>query len=252
MASYVVPRAGHRRLRRRSRSGPRSSSVASCPRAPPRLVALLLLVGTVLWSFPDLISGLLGQGGDIPGAVDRQRRARSRRSTRRLAVGRRAARARRPRLHRPRARGRCAAASEPGDDPWHGHTLEWATSSPPPVGNFASLPPITSEAPLYDARHQPRRPPPDGTATVAVSPLADAPPPPPRRPRVLFIGAAFGAAASALRRARRAGRLPPGARRRARRRAAPPSPTASCCPLTPGGMGMVTLAMSVVTIAWAV
>lgn len=41
----------------------------------------------------------------------------------------------------------------PGDDPWNGHTLEWATSSPPPVGNFASLPEITSEAPLYDARH---------------------------------------------------------------------------------------------------
>ncbi len=41
----------------------------------------------------------------------------------------------------------------PGDDPWQGHTLEWATSSPPPVGNFATLPEITSEAPLYDARH---------------------------------------------------------------------------------------------------
>jgi heme/copper-type cytochrome/quinol oxidase subunit 1 len=41
----------------------------------------------------------------------------------------------------------------PGDDPWNGHTLEWATSSPPPVGNFAALPEITSEAPLYDARH---------------------------------------------------------------------------------------------------
>lgn len=41
----------------------------------------------------------------------------------------------------------------PGDDPWAGHTLEWATSSPPPVGNFASLPEITSEAPVYDARH---------------------------------------------------------------------------------------------------
>jgi heme/copper-type cytochrome/quinol oxidase subunit 1 len=40
-----------------------------------------------------------------------------------------------------------------GDDPWTGHTLEWATASPPPVGNFASLPEITSEAPLYDARH---------------------------------------------------------------------------------------------------
>ncbi len=41
----------------------------------------------------------------------------------------------------------------PGDDPWDGHTLEWATSSPPAVGNFASLPEITSEAPVYDARH---------------------------------------------------------------------------------------------------
>jgi heme/copper-type cytochrome/quinol oxidase subunit 1 len=42
---------------------------------------------------------------------------------------------------------------DPGDDPWDGHTLEWTTSSPPPVGNFATLPAITSEAPLYDARH---------------------------------------------------------------------------------------------------
>ena len=47
----------------------------------------------------------------------------------------------------------------PGDDPWSGHTLEWATSSPPPAGNFASLPEITSEAPLYDA-HRPE----DGTS----------------------------------------------------------------------------------------
>jgi heme/copper-type cytochrome/quinol oxidase subunit 1 len=41
----------------------------------------------------------------------------------------------------------------PGDDPWGGHTLEWATTSPPAVGNFATLPEITSEAPVYDARH---------------------------------------------------------------------------------------------------
>ena len=41
----------------------------------------------------------------------------------------------------------------PGDDPWGGHTLEWATSSPPPIGHFAVLPEITSEAPVYDARH---------------------------------------------------------------------------------------------------
>jgi len=41
----------------------------------------------------------------------------------------------------------------PGDDPWDGHTLEWTTSSPPAIGHFATLPEITSEAPVYDARH---------------------------------------------------------------------------------------------------
>jgi cytochrome c oxidase subunit 1 len=39
-----------------------------------------------------------------------------------------------------------------GDDPWEGQTLEWATTSPPPRYNFASLPKITSYAPLMDAR----------------------------------------------------------------------------------------------------
>jgi heme/copper-type cytochrome/quinol oxidase subunit 1 len=54
-------------------------------------------------------------------------------------------------LLKPAGRGTAAAAV--ADDPWDGHTLEWATSSPPPVGNFASLPEIRSEAPLYDARY---------------------------------------------------------------------------------------------------
>ena len=39
-----------------------------------------------------------------------------------------------------------------GDDPWGGHSLEWATSSPPPVHNFDSLPPIRSDRPVYDLR----------------------------------------------------------------------------------------------------
>ncbi len=40
-----------------------------------------------------------------------------------------------------------------GDDPWEGHTLEWATTSPPPNGNFAApLPEITSDRPLLDLR----------------------------------------------------------------------------------------------------
>ncbi len=42
-----------------------------------------------------------------------------------------------------------------GDDPWLGHTLEWATSSPPPRLNFERpLPPIRSYTPLLDLRHE--------------------------------------------------------------------------------------------------
>jgi cytochrome c oxidase subunit I len=42
-----------------------------------------------------------------------------------------------------------------GDDPWLGHTLEWATSSPPPIYNFERpLPPVRSYAPLLDLRHE--------------------------------------------------------------------------------------------------
>jgi cytochrome c oxidase subunit 1 len=39
-----------------------------------------------------------------------------------------------------------------GDDPWQAHTLEWATSSPPPRHNFTRLPAIRSHAPLLDLR----------------------------------------------------------------------------------------------------
>ena len=35
-------------------------------------------------------------------------------------------------------------------DPWEGHTLEWATTSPPPVHNFDELPVVRSEVPLLD------------------------------------------------------------------------------------------------------
>ena len=46
-----------------------------------------------------------------------------------------------------------------GDDPWEGQTLEWATSSPPPRLNFATLPPIRSFAPLLDLREAAPAPP---------------------------------------------------------------------------------------------
>jgi cytochrome c oxidase subunit I len=41
-----------------------------------------------------------------------------------------------------------------GPDPWLGHTLEWATTSPPPRHNFAALPAIGSFAPLLDEREE--------------------------------------------------------------------------------------------------
>jgi cytochrome c oxidase subunit 1 len=37
-----------------------------------------------------------------------------------------------------------------GPNPWEGHTLEWATLSPPPDGNFVELPPVRSERPVWD------------------------------------------------------------------------------------------------------
>ncbi len=40
-----------------------------------------------------------------------------------------------------------------GDNPWDGHTLEWATSSPPPSHNFHKLPPIRSLRPTWDMNH---------------------------------------------------------------------------------------------------
>ena len=39
-----------------------------------------------------------------------------------------------------------------GNDPWGGHTLEWATTSPPPDHNFTRLPPIRSDRPVFDER----------------------------------------------------------------------------------------------------
>jgi heme/copper-type cytochrome/quinol oxidase subunit 1 len=38
-----------------------------------------------------------------------------------------------------------------GDNPWGAATLEWATTSPPPVYNFAELPTVNGRDPLWDA-----------------------------------------------------------------------------------------------------
>lgn len=58
------------------------------------------------------------------------------------------------------------------DDPWGGATLEWATTSPPPPGNFASaVAAVTSATPLHDtdeqdlATHDPGTHDPEGSET---------------------------------------------------------------------------------------
>ena len=40
-----------------------------------------------------------------------------------------------------------------GSDPWDAWTLEWATLSPPPAYNFASIPVVKSRRPLWDLKH---------------------------------------------------------------------------------------------------
>jgi heme/copper-type cytochrome/quinol oxidase subunit 1 len=44
-----------------------------------------------------------------------------------------------------------------GDDPWDAQTLEWATSSPAPLANFAEIHTITSAEPLLDLKHSAER-----------------------------------------------------------------------------------------------
>ncbi|HEX8770637.1 MAG TPA: cbb3-type cytochrome c oxidase subunit I [Acidimicrobiales bacterium] len=51
------------------------------------------------------------------------------------------------------------------DNPWDGHTLEWATASPPPLHNFHSIPEVRSETPLLDL------------AAAGIAPVTSAPEP---------------------------------------------------------------------------
>jgi len=45
------------------------------------------------------------------------------------------------------------SGEDAGNDPWDAWTLEWLTSSPPPVYNFAAVPTVRSRRPLWDLKH---------------------------------------------------------------------------------------------------
>jgi cytochrome c oxidase subunit 1/cytochrome c oxidase subunit I+III len=85
-----------------------------------------------------------------------------------------------------------------GNNPWNAYTLEWATTSPPPIYNFREIPVVRSRRPLWDEMHpeapdwryerresaagaliEPSIPAPSGGGTaVATAPAAAVAPPP--------------------------------------------------------------------------
>ena len=111
------------------------------------LSAVTLLGGTVLYCLPDLISGAFGSGTDKVNGIEALNVI--------VAVG--------AGMFILGAllgvanvvggvRSRSGRGDEGQPDPWDGGlTLEWATTSPPPLENFdVELPPVVSEAPLFD------------------------------------------------------------------------------------------------------
>ncbi len=61
-----------------------------------------------------------------------------------------------------------------GDDPWKARTLEWATTSPPPVYNFWLISTVRSADPLWDGRSTVHRPSPSGVEAIAPKREGDA------------------------------------------------------------------------------
>lgn len=118
---------------------------------PSTALAVLGLLGTVALALPDLITGFLDQQIRLGGATD-DVSAIEALNVVSIVGGALLVLVAVAFIGLVIATGFGGAAAV--DDPWEGHTLEWATTSPPSRGNFDTLPDITSEAPLYDARHR--------------------------------------------------------------------------------------------------
>jgi heme/copper-type cytochrome/quinol oxidase subunit 1 len=110
------------------------------------LAGLLLLIGTVLLSLPDVISGAFGDRDEATGGIEWLNKVTAVGGLVAVAgvlvvvVGL---------LTALRRRG---SDDELAEDPWGtGSTLEWATASPPVYANFAEPPVVTSATPLLDA-----------------------------------------------------------------------------------------------------
>jgi heme/copper-type cytochrome/quinol oxidase subunit 1 len=121
------------------------------PEGSGRLALFAAAAGLALLALPDLVTGLQGQdsrlpaeqtvesGWEILNAVSVAGGALLLLAVLLVLVGLAGALAGRDR-------------QAPDDDPWQGMTLEWATSSPPPLGNFAEPPSVTSATPVFDDR----------------------------------------------------------------------------------------------------
>jgi hypothetical protein len=118
------------------------------PDVPARMLALPLLGGIALAGVPDVVSGFLEQpGGDYVGDVKDGVEILNVVSAVGMALVALTALAFLGLFAKTLLRGPRFAPN----NPWQGHTLEWATVSPPPVGNFAEpLPVVRSERPLLD------------------------------------------------------------------------------------------------------
>lgn len=109
-----------------------------------KLLGPVILLGGLLLAVPLLVAGILDQPAMVPpGPVDDPVGALNGAAVAGRAIVLLGVIAAAATLLRGRGR------ADTPDDPWGGHTLEWATASPPPIGNFAEAPVVTDDRPLF-------------------------------------------------------------------------------------------------------